>query len=65
MEEKIARKIKELPIDHDWYEKLVKQIKRDHKNKLLQVRSMIRVRGHGKITKPTVTQARKIYSSFC
>ncbi len=43
---------------------MAKQIKRDHKNKLLQVRSVIRVRGQNKITRPSVSQARKIYTSF-
>ena len=43
---------------------MVKKIKGNHKNKLLQIRSMIRVRGQNKITRPLVSQARKVYSSF-
>jgi hypothetical protein len=51
-------------LDQDWYEKIVKQIKRDHKNKLLKIRSVIRVRGQNKMSKPLLSHAKKIYTTL-
>ena len=54
LEEKIARKIKEPPLEEDWYEKILRQISRDHRNKLLNVRDAVRVRGFNRKIIPPV-----------
>jgi hypothetical protein len=41
-------------MESDWYEKIVKQINRDNKNKLFNVRHAVRVRGYNKHVKPSI-----------
>jgi hypothetical protein len=51
-------------MDTDWYEKIVKQINRDHKNKLLNVRHAVRIRGFNKKVKPNMEIIKEIYNKF-
>ena len=46
----------------DWYETIVKQINRDHRNKLLNVRNAIRIRGFNKKVIPSVEVLKDLYN---
>jgi hypothetical protein len=56
--------MKEPPLELDWYEKIVKQINRDHRNKLLNVRDAVRLRGFNKKTIPSLEAVRDLYNNF-
>jgi hypothetical protein len=64
VEEQIARIIKEPPLETDWYETIVKQINRDHRNKLLNVRHAVRMRGFNKKVIPSLDTLKDIYNSL-
>ena len=64
LEEKIARKIKEPPLEDDWYEKILRQINRDHRNKLLNVRDAVRVRGFNRKIIPPVEVIKDLFNGF-
>ncbi len=64
LEEQIARKMKEPPLEPDWYEKIVEQISRDHRNKLLNVRDAVRVRGFNCKIVPKIEPVRDLYNGF-
>lgn len=48
----------------DWYEKILRQISRDHRNKLLNVRDAVRIRGFNKKIIPQVEAMRDLYNNF-
>jgi hypothetical protein len=56
--------MKEAPLESDWYEKIVKQINRDHRNKLLNVRNAVRIRGFNKKTIPSMEILKDLYNSL-
>jgi hypothetical protein len=64
LEEQIARKVKEPPLEADWYENIVRQINRDHRNKLLNVRDAVRIRGFNRKVIPAVEAVRELYNGF-
>jgi hypothetical protein len=43
---------------------MVQQIVRDHKNKLLNVRSAVRMRGYNKPTRPPIEALKHIYNKY-
>ena len=64
LDEKVNRKMKEPPLEPDWCEKMIKQINRDHRNKLLNVRDKVRIRGFNKKSIPQMELLRDLYNSF-
>lgn len=56
--------MKEPPVEPEWYEKMVQQIVRDHKNKLLNVRNAVRMRGYNKPARPPIEMLKQIYNKF-
>jgi hypothetical protein len=56
--------MKEASLEADWYEKIVHQINRDHRNKLLNVRDAVRIRGFNKKTIPPLEAIRDLYNTF-
>ena len=64
LEEQVSRKMKEPPLESDWYEKIVKQINRDHRNKLLNVRSPVRIRGFNKKTIPSAEALKDLFNAL-
>jgi hypothetical protein len=51
-------------VDPEWYEKMVQQIVRDHKNKLLNVRNAVRMRGYNKPSRPPIETLKHIYNKY-
>ena len=49
-------------MDPDWQEKMIREIKRDRKNKLFKIQSIIRVRGKNKAHKPENEEVKKLFA---
>lgn len=56
--------MKQPPLESDWYEKIVKQINRDHRNKLLNVRNAVRIRGFNKKIIPSIDILKDLYNTL-
>ena len=51
-------------MEEDWYEKILRQINRDHRNKLLNVRDAVRIRGFNRKVIPPVETVKDLFNGL-